>query len=345
MNEVEELRVVGVGASPYTRKLRAALRYRRLPFRFVIAGSKEARALPERPLPLLPYLIAPDAQGTLTVAKSDTTPILTFLDDAVPARRLRPADPALRLLDLLIEDYADEWLTKCMFHYRWSKEQDANCAGAYLPFSMNLQMNPEESEMATAMFTKRQVARLKVVGSNSTTAPVIEASYRRFLDVFEAHIQRGPYLLGRRPGAGDFASFGQLAMLAMNDPTPVALTREVAPRIYAWTEHCEDLSGLDVADDDWLDLSDAPETLHRLLSEIGRVYAPFLLANAAAVQQGADQVRCSIDGHLWEQDPFPYQAKCLVRLREAYQGLSPADATRLDTFLFGTGCEALFANR
>ena len=65
---------------------RAALRFRRLPFRFVVAVSKEARALPDRPLPLLPYLIAPDADGAPTVAKSETTPILTCLDDADPAR-------------------------------------------------------------------------------------------------------------------------------------------------------------------------------------------------------------------------------------------------------------------
>jgi len=54
MPEDRDFRVVGVGASPYTRKLRAAARFRRLPFRFVVAGSKEANALPQRSLPLSP---------------------------------------------------------------------------------------------------------------------------------------------------------------------------------------------------------------------------------------------------------------------------------------------------
>ena len=63
MSSERDLRLVGVGASPYTRKLRAALRFRRLPFRFVVMGDKEANALPARPLPLLPYIVLPTADG------------------------------------------------------------------------------------------------------------------------------------------------------------------------------------------------------------------------------------------------------------------------------------------
>jgi len=342
MSEDRDLRVVGVGASPYTRKLRAALRFRRLPFQFVVAESKEARALPDRPLPLVPYLIAPDQDGALTITKSDTTPILTFLDEAFPARRLRPLDPALHLLDLLIEDYADEWLTKCMFHYRWSCARDAKRAGAYLPFVMNTQMTTDQGAQAAAFFSKRQISRLGVVGSNDVTAPIIEASWRRFLEIFDAHIQTTPYMLGARPGAGDFACFGQMTQLAITDPTPSDVTFEVSPRAYAWTEKCEDLSGLDVSEDDWIDLANLPSTLVDLLSEIGRVYAPFLLANTSAIDSGEQTVRCIIDGQPWEQDAFPYQAKCLRWLREAYANLSGEDRSRVDVALAGTGCERLF---
>jgi hypothetical protein len=42
---VSDLRLLGVGASPYTRKLRAALRFRRIPYRFVIVGSSVNGAL------------------------------------------------------------------------------------------------------------------------------------------------------------------------------------------------------------------------------------------------------------------------------------------------------------
>lgn len=340
---MKDLRLVGVGASPYTRKLRAALRFRRLPYRFVVPGSKEAEALPGAPLPLVPYIVAADETGELTLAKSDTTPILTFLDQSRQYRPLRPADPALRLIDLLIEDYGDEWLSKCMFHYRWSHGPDTARASAYLPYARQTQMTPEEGRQAADFFANRQISRIGVVGSNAITAPVIEASWRRYLEIFDRHIQAAPYLLGDRPGAGDFACYGQMTMLVITDPTPAAVAFELSPRAYAWTEKCEDLSGIDVSDADWIDLDAPPATLRELLGEIGRFYAPFLLANAAAVQSGVGKVECEIDGRPWEQDPFVYQAKCLKWLREEYAALSEADRARIDAVLLGTGCEAVFA--
>lgn len=342
MPEDRDFRIVGVGASPYTRKLRAAARFRRLPFRFVVAGSKEANALPKRSLPLLPYLVAPDADGALTQVQSDSTPILTFLEEAYPQRLLRPVDPVLRLLDLLIEDFGDEWLSKCMFHYRWSYAPDTKHASAYLPYTTFMQIAPDQGVQAAAAFAARQISRIGVVGSNTITGPVIEASWRRFLEVFDAHLQNQPFLLGHRPGAGDFACYGQMTMLVITDPTPAAVASDVSPRAYAWTERCEDLSGLDVSQDDWIDLEEPSETFRALLTEIGRVYVPFMLANADAVARGAEQVICEIDGQPWRQDPFVYQVKCLRWLRETYSALTPADQGRVDAVLSGTGCEALF---
>ena len=50
-----------------------------------------------------------------------------------------------------------------------------------------------------------------------------------------------------------------------------------------------------------------------------------------------------INSLLWEQRTFPYQAKCVRWLREAYVALGAADRTRFDVAISGTGCEVLFA--
>ena len=92
----------------------------------------------------------------------------------------------------------------------------------------------------------------------------------------------------------------------------------------------------------WITRDRAAAELGGLLAEVGRVYAPFLLGNAAALESGASQVECEIDGRKWVQQPFPYQGKCLRWLRDGYAALSDADRRDLDAILAGSGCEALF---
>ena len=119
----------------------------------------------------------------------------------------------------------------------------------------------------------------------------------------------------------------------------MALTTKYAQRVRGWIDRMDDMSGHKGGD--WL-AEDQYGSLQGLLSEIGRTYAPFLVANAAAAGSGAQDFETEIDGRLWQQPVFSYQAKCLVALREAYQGLSADARTRVDRLLTGTGCEALF---
>jgi hypothetical protein len=102
-----------------------------------------------------------------------------------------------------------------------------------------------------------------------------------------------------------------------------------------------DLSGLEPQDSDWMAPEKAPESLRGLLAEIGRVYAPALLANARAVEAGEKSWEAKIDGATWSQQTFPYQAKCLLWINEQYRALGAADRERVDALLAGTGCEAM----
>ncbi len=334
----------GAPGSPYTRKMLALLRYRRIPYQFLVATPELEEELPRAKVALLPtfYFPDPDAgpDGLLPVV--DSTPIIRRLEDEYPGRSVIPEDPVLAFLDLLVEDYADEWLTKAMFHYRWHYASDIERAGEILPRWRNLTATDAEVAPMSRFVRERQISRLYVVGSNETTAPVIEDSYRRFLRLFRAHLENGPFLLGKRPGAADFGLFGQLTQLAQFDPTPMALTLAEAPQVYAWVNVMEDLSGLDPRAEDWFDRAELPASLAELLAEIGRVYVPVLLANAAAVDGGAQEVRAQVDGRTWVQAPFPYQARCLQWLRQSHARLAAEDRAHLDAILDGTGCEALF---
>ncbi len=333
------LRIVGAPGSPYSRKLRAVLRYRRIPHAWVQAGSRGARELPRSRVELLPQLVYPGAKEALT----DSSPLIRRLEREGADRSVIPDDPALAFLDALLEDYADEWLTKAMFHYRWAHPADVAQAAAILPRWRRTEGEEEDALAAGKEFSERQIGRLFVVGSNETTAPVIEQSYRRLLRLLDARLREAAFVFGARPAASDFALYGQLTQLAGFDPTPRALALELAPRVVAWVDLVEDLSGLEPRGDDWGAREEVAARLRGLFGEVGRVYAPFLLANANALARRAERVACEIDGSAWVQRPFPYQGKCLQWLREGHAALASGDRAAVDDALAGTGCEALFA--
>jgi glutathione S-transferase len=332
----------GAPGSPYTRKMLGVLRYRRIAYRFMLPNNPVLAGLPRPKVQLLPTFYLPDEAGELQ-AVTDSTPLIRRFEREYQGRSLIPSDPALAFLDALIEDYADEWLTKAMFHYRWAYAADIAKAAAILPCWRGYSVPDDALAQAGAMFSERQIGRLRYVGSNAVTGPVIEASYRRFLAAFEDHLRQFPYLMGQRPGSCDFAVFGQLTQLGEFDPTSSALTLEIAPRVTAWVGMMEDLSGLEPAEADWLSMDAVPDTLVALLAEIGRVYPPVMLANAAAVTSGAAEVTAEVDGQAWTQQPFPYQAKCLGWLRQARVDLPGQARGQVDALLSPTGLAALFA--
>ncbi|MFT6751342.1 MAG: hypothetical protein ACJA2O_001525, partial [Candidatus Azotimanducaceae bacterium] len=108
-------------------------------------------------------------------------------------------------------------------------------------------------------------------------------------------------------------------------------------------EVMEELSGYQVSEQDWIDLDQAPETLKNILTEVGRIYAPYLSGNAKAVMEKADLLEMELDDRQWQQNPFTYQAKCLLWLREAYAALDEVDRVRVTKFLGGTGVLQLFS--
>lgn len=337
------LKLKGVPGSPYTRKMLAYLRFRHIPYQLLVGDQSAALGLPEAKVGLLPTFYLPDEHGEVQ-AVVDSTPLIRRFEKEFNGRAALPSNPALNFLNYLIEDYADEWLTKAMFHYRWYYQADIDMAGTILPYWSNMQAPAEELANLKNHVAQRQISRLYVVGSNDTTAPVIEASYKRFLSVMDTLIERQKFVLGGRPSSADFGLYAQLTQLAKFDPTPAAECMASAPRVHAWTDLVDDLSGQPAVEEDWMALSDVSNVLNDLLKEIGRTYAPALLANAQALQNREEQMQTTIDGQHWEQPTFPYQAKCLQWINAEYHKLDSTAKTQIDGILAGTGCESIILN-
>ena len=184
---------MGVPGSPYTRKMLALLRYRRIAYRLIPSSRHTSETangrFRERPQPkvaLLPTFYAHDDSGQ-EVALCDSTPLIREFEKTFPGRNVVPDNQALALLDYLLEDYADEWLTKAMFHYRWSYEPDIYKAGQILARWTNI-TSPEEAILEKSKYiTEKQISRLRYVGSNETTRDTIEESFIRFIDLLNSH--------------------------------------------------------------------------------------------------------------------------------------------------------------
>lgn len=340
----EPIRLIGGTASPYTQKMLALLRYRRIPYAITWGQPKElceAQGIaPPKPALMPTFLLE---EGGSIKARCDSTPIIRQLDVAFTERAVIPYDPALAFIDYLLEDFADEWCTKYMFHYRWHGETDASNAATLLPLGFDVSMESDSLQTLQKLIGERQRGRLPVVGSNDKTAPIIEASFDRFIGALDAQLAVQPFMLGYRPSACDFALYGQLSQLVGFDPTPRALIHGRSPRTVAWVDHLADQSGREPQAHHWLSLAALPEALRGLLCEIGRVYTPTQLANARAVVAGEPSWKTVVDGREWEQPTFAYQAKCLSWTRERYHALDADSRAAVDALLVDTGISAMLS--
>lgn len=311
----------GALASPYSMKMRSLLRYRRIPFIWK-DGEAVAVALAQVRAPVIPVLEYPDGN-----CANDSTPLIYDLERRHDKRSLVPPNPAMAFLAHLIEDFSDEWMTKPMFGYRWLKEVDQLQMSRWLSFDRNHGGGLAISQTEAQTFRERQVGRMPIVGCTRENFALIEASARAVLKALEGHVTDGFFLFGSRPSMAEFGLYGQLSQLG-TDPTPQAMMRKDYPYSYRWLAHMDDLSG---HDGEW---SAEPSKCAIELAQIaGEVYAPFLTANAAAIEAGQDEMSFTAMGYNYTQAPFKYQVKCLNELRQRFAALSSSDRARASSWI------------
>ncbi len=314
-------KLYGALGSPYSMKMRALLRYRRIPHLWVDGGGAR-EALAQVRAPVIPVLEYPDGHFD-----NDSTPLIYDLEARHAERSVVPADPAQAFIAHLLEDFADEWLTKAMFGYRWLEDVDQVQMSRWLAFDNLKGGGLENSQKFAAMFRERQVGRMALVGCTAENFPLIEASTRAVLAALEAHVVNRHTLFGTRPSMAEFGIFGQLSQLG-TDPTPQAMMRADYPYTYRWLAHIDDMSGVE---GEW-DPDFAP-VVAELVRISGEVYVPFLKANAAAVEAGAANFRMEAMGLPYEQGTFKYQIKCLRELAARHRALEGSTREAVDALI------------
>ncbi|MEZ5998261.1 MAG: glutathione S-transferase family protein [Hyphomonas sp.] len=321
--------VYGALGSPYSMKVRAAMRAKRLVHTWTgMTAAERGHVMPNVKAPVIPVIRRPDGSWT-----NDSTPFLLSIE--TEGRRLLPEDPVARFACLLLEDMADEWFMKAMFHFRWAYAEDAEWCANWLMFDSLPNAGRDGVETAAANIRERQISRMALVGCTPQTGPLIEASWQRACGALEA-MATGPtrFLFGDCISLADLAFYGQLKVMSY-DPTPMAWLRREAPYLYRWLDHADDASGISGA---WVDTISAP--VRALLGLAGDTYLPFLKANADAASAGAETFSLTIEGGPFEQGVFRYQVKCLANMRAAWAELDAAARRQLDGWI-GAGAEIL----
>jgi len=323
-------RIFGIELSPYSVKVRSYFRYKGIPHQWLVrSAANQAEFQKYAKLPLVPLVVSPDGE-----AIQDSTPIIEHFEKLYPEPSIHPSEPVAAFVSALLEEFGDEWGNKWMFHYRWAREVDQLSAAGRIARASAPQATDDQHAALTDQIRKRMVDRVWFVGSGAQTAPQIEQSFRDTLELLEAHLAARPYLFGARPAFADFALWGQIYN-AWTDPTPGALIEGRAPAVLTWVQRML----FPRAEGEFEPWSQLSATLTPLLErQVGRLFLPWTVANAAAIAANRDEFTVELAGRSWTQKPQKYHARSLAALRGKYAAVR--DRSALDPLLERTGCLA-----
>jgi len=321
--------------SPYSMKMRAYLRYRRIPFEWVTGEAANTIAMTKVEPYMVPVLGYPDGSFV-----NDSTYLVDDLESRYSDRSVTPENEADAFLALLIEDYADEWLLAPFFLYRWETEADQTHNAQWIIYEyFRGNIGHEQFDAMTELWRTRQTGMLKAVSGEPASYDMVKASLHDFLAIMERAVRERPFFFGSRPSRAEFAIFGMLSQL-MQDLGSNRFMREHYPLTSRWVDVIDDMSGFE---GDWESLSDQPECLQNsivfeLLKLSGSYHLPMLLANQTASQNQEKFYSLKIAGESHKRRVLPRSLPCLPDLQQRYGTLSDSAKAALSPVLDDTGC-------
>ena len=329
----EKYLVYGNEPSPYSIKVRSYFRYKRIPHSWIERSYKTNSEFKKHAkIAIVPLVITSEKKVI-----QDSTPIIQSMESQLQERSIVPKEEHTAFIARLVEEYADEWLVKPMFHSRWKYEEDQWDAAfritePFIPIWIKKIpiINRLVHKQIASSIRKRQISRLWVTSSNKDTESQIEESFLDFLKHSEAHLQSRPYFFGLRPSIADFGIYGQLYQ-AWSDPTLKKIIESSYPKTLEWIYLMENpkIKG------DFELWESLEETLMPILiKDIGDIFMPWLQANNQAVLNGDDFLSVMIKNKPFEHrvgSPNRYHKKSFLSLLEEYKTIK--DKTKIDAIL------------
>lgn len=195
------MKLYGAWSSPYSMKMKSYLHYKRILF---IWENGRKDGWPKNVQSLKPGVI-PIIQLPNGKIMNESTKMIQFLEKQYKQRNILPKDEYTLYLSNLLEDFADEMLTKVMYGLRWHKSLDSNFAKQFLILSTLPGQNYTKKEFNTFkdIIQQRQVKRCNIVGCNNFD--FIDKLFIKILNIFNKHFKNGNcFLFGNKPSNADF---------------------------------------------------------------------------------------------------------------------------------------------
>ncbi|MFT5137606.1 MAG: glutathione S-transferase [Arenicella sp.] len=228
----------GTSFSLYTGKIRSYLAKKGIPFDEVLSTARVYKKfiIPRTGVRYIPVLQTPQNE-----VYQDTTHIIDTLEERFPDYSAYPDQPKQKLVSLLLEVYADEWVVIPAMHYRWAY-QEVNQPFIYQQFGKIV--SPYLPKFIRARLGKKLGSRFKgslpLLGITAKSQAAIEVSFLGLLADLESHFQNHKYLMGNRPCIADYGFIGPFYAHLFHDPYPGALIRREAPAVAKWIERMID---------------------------------------------------------------------------------------------------------
>ena len=320
----EKYSIYGSEISPYSVKVRSYFRYKEIEHEWIERSLKTQKAFSKlAKIQIVPLIHCPNGE-----VLQDSTPIILKMEEVFKNKRVIPESPALSFLSRLIEEYADEWAVKHMCHYRWHYEENLDAASKrfailFVPKAAQkiIWVGSFLLNNASKAFKSRMSKRLWVIGSNEVTGISIEDSFKNLIRLLDKHLERRPYIFGKRPSIADFALWGHIYN-ANNDVTANEFIQKHAPKLNEWIERMIDPKEKGRFEE-WHELK--PTLLPLIKEEVTEVFLPWVTANNDAVKNGKDEISITIKGRPFAHKVTSVQkfhAKSFALLMEHYKTVS-----------------------
>ena len=327
-------------ASPYSYKVMTYMNYKGIPYKRMEANVKVSMEEIPRLVgqTIVPVMLSPQDE-----VLQDSTPIIEWLEQRFPEKRVTPEDARLAFLMWLLEEFADEYMPRIHMHTRWGNEQNQRAVshriGRDLAYAIP---DASVSDLADFMLS-RQAGFNKHLGLTDRVRENMDQQVLDLLSILDEHFLHYQFLLGDKPSMADFALYGSLKVHLYSDPNSKETMEVHGPRTCNWIETITELGDTrgcvgQTTFGDWINLNaGVPESLHKLLSFTAKTYIPFAQACAQASKNKSKTFDAEVYGLTETFSVHQYRVWSFEQLQNRYVQLQGDEKQLIDEALTAAG--------